>query len=67
MPIQSYSGFKRMTTLCKTWVPSEISDALEPLKNDDQAVKDFGVQLAIKMVKEIREKAGLKFFHFYTL
>jgi methylenetetrahydrofolate reductase (NADPH) len=32
MPIQSYGGFKRMTTLCKTFVPKAISDALEPIK-----------------------------------
>jgi methylenetetrahydrofolate reductase (NADPH) len=32
MPIQSYGGFKRMTTLCKTFVPDAISKALEPIK-----------------------------------
>jgi 5,10-methylenetetrahydrofolate reductase len=32
MPIQSYGGFIRMTTLCKTYVPSFIMEDLEPIK-----------------------------------
>lgn len=32
MPIHGYSGFVRMTTLCKTYVPQEIKDRLEPIK-----------------------------------
>jgi methylenetetrahydrofolate reductase (NADPH) len=66
MPIQNYAGFKRMTSLCKTFVPEEISLAMEPLKDDDQAVKDFGVQLAVDMCRRLQE-ADIKGFHFYTL
>jgi methylenetetrahydrofolate reductase (NADPH) len=32
MPIQSYAGFKRMTTLCQTRVPQYILSDLEPIK-----------------------------------
>jgi len=32
MPIQSYGGFKRMTSLCKTFVPNWILEELEPIK-----------------------------------
>ena len=32
MPIQSYGGFRRMTMLCKTFVPSFILEDLEPIK-----------------------------------
>lgn len=32
MPIQSFGGFNRMTSLCKTFVPDRIKDALEPIK-----------------------------------
>lgn len=66
MPIQSYNGFKRMTTLSKTIVPQFIQDSLDPIKDDDQAVKDYGVQLAIDMCKQILN-AGITGFHFYTL
>lgn len=55
-----------MTSLCKTYVPQYIYDALEPIKDDDLAVKDFGVNLAIEMCNKMREN-GQRGFHFYTL
>ena len=74
MPIQSYGGFKRMTTLCKTIVPQPILDALEDVKEDSAKVKAYGVELATKMCEEILtrcEKLGAKSrvtgLHFYTL
>ncbi|KAG0000719.1 hypothetical protein BGZ80_008236 [Entomortierella chlamydospora] len=66
MPIQNFGGFTRMTTLCKTFVPDRIKQALEPIKEDDQAVKDYGVKLAVEMCKQIKA-AGINGFHFYTL
>jgi len=66
MPIQSYGGFSRMTTLCKTKVPSYITDSLEPIKDDDEKVKDKGVDLAVRQCRELIEK-GTPGLHFYTL
>ncbi|KAL2912972.1 methylenetetrahydrofolate reductase (NAD(P)H) met13 [Polyrhizophydium stewartii] len=66
LPIQNYSGFKRMTALSKTIVPQFILDDLEPIKDDDQAVKDYGVRLAIQMCTQMKE-AGQMGFHFYCL
>jgi methylenetetrahydrofolate reductase (NADPH) len=67
MPIQSYQGFKRMTQLCKTLVPKKIQEALEPIKDDDQAVKEYGVSLAVETCKRLRDEGGISNFHFYTL
>lgn len=66
MPIQNYAGFKRMVTLCKTQVPQEIYDALEPIQHNDEAVKAYGVQLAVAQCRKMMA-AGIKGFHFYTL
>jgi methylenetetrahydrofolate reductase (NADPH) len=66
MPIHTYAGFDRMTTLCKTHVPQKIKDALEPIKNDDEAVKNYGIQLCIEMCRTLL-KAGTPCLHFYTL
>merc|ERR1711865_462775 len=66
MPTQSYGGFSRMTSLCKTKVPSHITDRLDPVKDDDEKVKDKGVELAIKQCKELMA-AGTPGLHFYTL
>lgn len=66
MPIQTYAGFNRMTTMCKTKVPQSIRDALEPIKDNDEAVKNYGVELAVQMCNRLRE-AGCPCLHFYTL
>ncbi|KAF4722030.1 hypothetical protein FOZ62_021943 [Perkinsus olseni] len=72
MPIQSYSGFKKMTEFCKTKVPRAIADQLEQVKGDDQKVKDLGVEICVAMCSQImsygvdhcHSSGGL---HFYTL
>jgi len=66
MPIHGYQGFARMTSMCKTYIPPEITAALEPLKNDDEAVKNYGVKLGIEMCKTLLE-SGVSGVHFYTL
>ncbi len=45
MPIMTYGGFKRMTSFCKTAIPADISDTLESIKDNDEAVKvrDLGL------------------------
>lgn len=52
---QNYSAFARMTDFCETRVPSEIRDALVPIMSDDEAVKDYGVDLGIRMCKALME------------
>jgi methylenetetrahydrofolate reductase (NADPH) len=66
MPIQSYAGFRRMTGLCKTFVPKAIDEALEPIKDNESAVKEYGVDLAVQMCKELME-GGVPGLHLYTL
>ncbi|KAH9446266.1 hypothetical protein Pst134EA_030187 [Puccinia striiformis f. sp. tritici] len=66
MPIQSYEGFRRLTALCKTKIPDSIHAKLIPIKGDDQAVRDFGVELSMQMIKLLRVN-GFKSFHLCTL
>lgn len=66
MPIQSYSSFKKMTTYCRTRVPDKVWNELNPIREDDEAVKAFGVRFCVKMCKDMM-KLGVSGFHFYTL
>lgn len=66
MPLQSHSSFQKMTTFCRTRVPEKIWADLEPIKNDDEAVKTYGVKLCVEMCNALL-KHGIRFFHFYTL
>ena len=67
MPIQTYGGFKRMTGFCKTRVPQSILDALEPIKDNDEAVKAYGVQMGYEMCKKIMDSGKCNGLHMYSL
>merc|ERR1719465_12779 len=66
MPIQSYPGFRRMTTLCKTFIPKQIDEALELVKDNENAVKEYGIELAVQMCRELMA-GGAPGLHLYTL
>lgn len=66
MPIMTYGGFKRMTGFCKTHVPKDIEEALESIKDNDEAVKNFGIDLGTRMCKRILD-SGTPGLHMYTL
>jgi methylenetetrahydrofolate reductase (NADPH) len=55
-----------MTTLSKTVIPPSIWADLEPIKDDDKAVKEYGIKFAIDMCNRLK-KCGVSGFHFYTL
>ncbi|KAI8338345.1 methylenetetrahydrofolate reductase-domain-containing protein [Chlamydoabsidia padenii] len=67
MPIPTYQNFRRMINLCKTQVPNDILQKLDTIKADDQKVKDFGVQLAVDMIKLLHGKYNICNFHLSTL
>ena len=66
LPIFNYNNFKRMVGFCKVHVPTDILDKLEEIKNDDEKVAKFGVDLATKLCQKLKD-GGVKGFHFYTL
>lgn len=66
LPIQNYEGFMKMTQLCRTKVPEEVYTEMKRIHADDAKVKRYGIDLGVKMCKELME-AGVKFLHFYTI
>ncbi|GMH43579.1 hypothetical protein BSKO_11501 [Bryopsis sp. KO-2023] len=66
MPVLTYGGFKRMTSFCKTDVPAKITETLESIKDNDEAIKKFGVQMGIDMCRELLDR-GVPGVHMYTL
>ncbi|KAI0511985.1 hypothetical protein KFK09_012619 [Dendrobium nobile] len=66
MPINNYKGFLRMTGFCKTKITSEITAALDPIKDNEEAVKAYGIHLGTEMCKKILAH-GIKTVHLYTL
>lgn len=66
MLLQAYGGFKRMTGFCKTRVPEELAAKLEEIKDDADAVKEFGIKEGVKRCQALID-AGVPGLHFYTL
>ena len=66
MPIFGYDRFMKTVEFCKTNVPKFLSDSIEPIKNDDEKVREFGVEFGVKMCQELID-GGERFLHFYTM
>ncbi|KAI4322040.1 hypothetical protein L6164_021765 [Bauhinia variegata] len=66
MPINNYKGFLRMAGFCKTKIPADITAALEPIKDNEEAVKAYGIHLGTEMCRKILAH-GIKTLHLYTL
>lgn len=48
MPIFGYDRFQRTVNFCKANVPLFLSDSIEPIKNDDEKVREFGTEFGVK-------------------
>lgn len=66
MPIMTYNGFKKMTSFCKTKIPKHIGETVEILKDNDEAIKAYGISLGTMMVQRLLT-AGVPGVHMYTL
>ena len=66
MPILGYERFQRTVGFCKTNVPDWLNLELSKHKDDDEAVREFGVYFGAKMCQELID-SGVRFLHFYTM
>jgi methylenetetrahydrofolate reductase (NADPH) len=71
MPIQSYQILRRTTKLSHAKLPPDISERIEAVRGDDDAVKRVGVDILSEIVENLKNRPSLapgpKGFHFYTL
>ena len=68
MPIQSYRTLVRMTSYCHVKLPEQLRKDLEPIKDDDAAVKKYGIQYGAEIVKTLfQSNLNIRGVHFYTL
>lgn len=67
-PIQTWNGFQRATSLAKITIPKLFLDALEPVKNNDEKVREIGTKLVAEMCRKILDaNIGIRGLHFYTM
>ncbi|KAK2578032.1 hypothetical protein KPH14_008449 [Odynerus spinipes] len=66
-PIPGYKCFERMTNICKVNVPKFILNRLDTMKDNDEAVRNFGIELTVNLIKDIIECDASYGFHLFTL
>ena len=66
LPILSTPQIRRFTALCGATIPSALDDQLERFADDDDAVREIGVDWAARQVEELW-RSGVAGIHLYTL
>jgi methylenetetrahydrofolate reductase (NADPH) len=66
MPITNYDGIIRFSENCGADVPRWLRKHLEALKDDEQALRDFGIDVVTRLCQDLLA-AGAPGLHFYTL
>ncbi|KAG7887357.1 hypothetical protein KL936_004517 [Ogataea polymorpha] len=70
MPINGYSIFQRASKLSHASIPEPLLEKFpEDIQNDDDKVKEIGVDVLSEMVSKIHQDTNgeIRGFHFYTL
>lgn len=66
LPILNTAQIRRFTSLCGASIPPELDSKLELYAEDDNAVRELGVEYATRQVEELWEN-GVPGIHFYVL
>ncbi|XP_075183749.1 methylenetetrahydrofolate reductase (NADPH) isoform X1 [Anomaloglossus baeobatrachus] len=66
-PIQGYGSLRQLVKLSKLEIPQEIMDVIEPIKDNDAAIRNYGIDLAVSMCRELLDSGLVHGLHFYTL
>ncbi|CDO95766.1 unnamed protein product [Kluyveromyces dobzhanskii CBS 2104] len=67
MPITSYPAFIRRTQWCQINVPENFVKLLEPVKDDDQLVREVGTNLMVELCQKLLDSGYVNHLHLYTM
>lgn len=67
MPITTYAAFLRRAQWCDIHIPDEFMKQLEPIKDDDQQVRETGTNLVVDMCQRILDSGYVTHLHLYTM
>eukprot|EP00069_Balaena_mysticetus_P020225 bmy_12774T0 len=66
-PIQGYHSLRQLVKLSKLEVPQQIKDVIEPIKDNDAAIRNYGIEQALSLCQELLASGLVPGLHFYTL
>ena len=61
------SSLRQLVKLSKLEIPEEITKVIEPIKDNDAAIRNYGIQQAIEMCRVLLDSGKVPGLHFYTL
>lgn len=64
---QGYTSLRQLVKLSKLEVPQTIKDVIEPIKDNDAAIRNYGIELAVSLCRELLDSGLVPGLHFYTL
>ncbi|CAF3418989.1 unnamed protein product [Rotaria socialis] len=67
LPIQGYASLRNIVRLAKLDIPKEILACIEPIKDNDEAIRNFGVQACLDLCCALLDSGKVNGLHFYTL
>ncbi|XP_033730545.1 methylenetetrahydrofolate reductase-like [Pecten maximus] len=67
LPIQAYQSLRHIVKLSRLEVPQEIIDTIEPIKDNDEAIRNYGVEQAVQMSRDLLNSGEVYGLHIYTL
>lgn len=66
MPISTHASFLRRANWTQCQIPPKWHEVLEPIKNDDSAVREVGRDLIVEFCQKLLD-SGIMHLHFYTM
>ena len=66
IPVTNTSQIKKFSAMCGAKLPQKFADTLEELGNDEDAVREYGIEYASSQCQELLDR-GAPGLHFYTL
>lgn len=64
---QGYHSLRQLVKLSKLEVPQEIKDVIEPIKDNDGAIRNYGIDQAVSLCQQLLASGLVPGLHFYTL
>lgn len=65
--MQAYQSLRHIVKLSRLEVPQEIIDTITPIKDNDEAIRNYGIDQATQICKELLNSDKVFGLHFYTL
>ena len=64
---QAYQSLRHIVDLSKLEVPQDIIDDINPIKENDEAIRNYGIDQTVQTIRTLFESGDVQGLHFYTL